>query len=53
MRIWVGANNTADKISRIDLHITPLNKNSAEGMMESDKALNILFFFQQIIHSTQ
>ena len=35
-----GANSSAATVSKIDLLITPLNRNTADGMMDRVNALN-------------
>ena len=52
-RIWDGANKSEDRISNIDLESIPLDKNKTDGIIESDNALEILSFFQRIIHNAQ
>ena len=53
MKICVGANKREETISNRDLLITPLNKNTTDGMTDSASALNRLFFLQQTTHITQ
>ena len=53
MRICMGANNSAETISRTDLLITPLKRNTTEGMIERAKARNMLFFFQSTVQRSQ
>ena len=53
IKICEGVNNNAERISNIDRLITPLNRNTADGMIERVSALKILFFLQRMIHSRQ
>lgn len=48
-----GANSRADRISKTDLAMMPLNKNTMLGRIDRAKALNRLFFFQQMIQMPQ
>ena len=53
MNMCTGANSSAATVSKIDLLITPLNRNTTDGMVDRVNALNIPFFFQQTIQRTQ
>ena len=48
-----GANSSAATVSKIDLLIMPLNRNTTDGMTDRANALNMPFFFQQTIQRMQ
>ncbi len=51
--MWQGANISAPAISKIDLLITPLNKNKTDGKTDNVNALSTLFFPKKIIQPRQ
>lgn len=53
MRIWLGANSSAESVKRNERLIIPLNRNSAEGIIESANALKTLPFLKQTAQMAQ
>lgn len=53
MRIWLGANSSAESVKRSERLIIPLNKNIAEGIIESAKALKALLFLKHTAQRAQ
>lgn len=53
VRIWLGANSSAESVKRSERLIIPLNKNMAEGIIESAIALKALLFLKHTEHSTE
>ena len=51
--MWLGANRIAETVRSRERLVIPLNRNIADGIMESESARNKLLFLKQKIQIAQ